>query len=81
MDSVFKSLSSVFTSFGDIWNVFFNDMDISDIEKNRILRDPEDRETYLRKLEELRSGKNSSIKVDLKNHSSFTLYVEDTLPK
>lgn len=81
MDSVIKSLSSVFASFGDIWNVFFNDMDISDIEKNRILRDPEDRDTYLKKLDELRNSKQSSVKVDLKNHESFTLYVEDTFSK
>ncbi|MCY0976359.1 hypothetical protein PGH12_11225 [Chryseobacterium wangxinyae] len=78
MDSVIKSLSSIFISFGDIWNVFFNDMDISDIEKKRILRDPEDRNTYLQKLEELRNSKESSIEVELKNHDSFTLYVEDT---
>lgn len=78
MDSVLKSLSSIFTSFGDIWNVFFNDMDISEIEKKRILRDPIDRNTYLQKLEELRNNKESSVKVDLKNHDSFTLYVEDT---
>ncbi|MFY1045392.1 hypothetical protein [Chryseobacterium sp. GP-SGM7] len=76
MKELLKSVSGVVGSFSDIWNVFFNDMDIADIEKQSILRDPVDREIYLNSIEEIRKGEKQEVKVELKNHNSFTLYSE-----
>ena len=74
MSKLILSMSEILELTSNIFGMFFSDSDISDIEKKNILKDPVDREIYLKKLDELKEGKESEINVPLVNHQPFTLY-------
>lgn len=77
---ILEGLSSTYVTFKDMFELYFSDMDLIDYKKKLIMSNPKDKNSYLKAIDEIRSGKNSAI-ITLSNGETLDITSSNIVEK